>query len=89
MNQSLNSVEIYKLLEDKEYHQESDLIFFENLYGYEDLMKVVQGYDFTDSDLKLYFMGSYFCVELEELLNHTYLDDEEIQTIRNKLINWG
>lgn len=80
----MNILEIFEILKDKEYHVDEDLIFFNN-YEFEQLAQITQGYDFTEHELTLYFKGEYFCVELDDLLEHTWLDDNEKDMLKKQL----
>ncbi|MCH5315453.1 MAG: hypothetical protein J1E81_06035 [Eubacterium sp.] len=80
----MNVLEIFEILKDKEYHVDDNLIFFNN-YEFEQLTQITKGYDFTENELNLYFKGEYFCVELDELLDHTWLEDEEKEMLKKQL----
>lgn len=80
----MNILEIFEILKNKEYHADEDLIFFHN-YEFEQLSEITNGYDFTESELNIYFKGTYFCMYLDELLEHTWLTDEEKDVIIKRL----
>ncbi len=80
----MNILEIFEIIRTKEYHADEDLIFFHN-YEFEEFTQITKGYDFTESELNLFFKGEYFCVYLNELLDHTYLENDEQETIIEKM----
>lgn len=80
----MNALEIFEILKDKEYHVDDNLIFFNN-YEFEQFTQITKDYDFTENELNLYFKGEYFCVELDELLDHTWLEDEEKEMLKKQL----
>ena len=80
----MNILEVFEILKSKEYHTDEDLIFFQN-YEFEQLVQLTSGCEFTENELNLYFKGTYFCVYLDELLEHTCLEDEEQEIIKNQM----
>lgn len=80
----MNVLEMFEILKDKEYHVEEDLIFFNN-YEFDQLVQITQEYEFTENELTLYFKGTYFCVYLDELLDHTWLEDDEKDMLKKQL----
>lgn len=80
----MNISKIFNILKTKKYNIEYDLVIFDN-NEFEQFAKITEGYKFVWDEIKVYFKGTYFSVSLEELLNHTFLDEEEKEIIKNRM----
>lgn len=81
-------IEVWDFVKDKEYHSKlfygikQGILLIDNCY-FSDFSELFEDIDLWESELTLYFKGTYFCVYVEDMLN--LINPEYTEEIIGKL----